>query len=1041
MDGKLLLDSQVLKSLRKKRGLSQSAMAEKSMSAGAPVSLATIKRAELGKPILYRTATSIAAFFDVEITDITLDSAENESSVSDNTSLDSVVSNRAGNIVGREFELLQLEQALSVIKHSQLGRVIYIRGVTGIGKSYLINAFESKVNSEATSYISVKLNSDVSNDWASSLKPLLALLLDLPNDVDFDRDPISFVALLKKKGLDQQDIFHLCTMLSVAMPPELENESEAMSYFSQNESENKLLLRLIKEYKKALVVAVEDIHWASDKLLLTLRYITANIVNLPVLLLLTSRIENDPIDAIWRSSILNTPFNTMDLPPLNNVDATALTKTLQSFDAEYTEQCIKLSGGNPLFLQQLLLNYPQSLGGTPATVSELAAARLRGLGDHDRLLLSAASLIGDTFSLDVLCFLLELDTCDCGPLVSAFFITPIDEDEYQFCHVLIRHGVADSIDDEQKNKWHKRLADWFSDKNKVSYAYHLSQTRNHDAQSVLIDAAEKFIDQYNYADALSVIDRALTLDDSRENLFKLLITKGDLLHRLDLSEKSINYFQQAQKIAETIPEKVISGVGLAHALAVIGRLALAEKILAETNAYEFDAGELKLTAKVDFIGSSLQVLGSQLDGSFVADDVDLSYLNNNDLVMPPEAKESKGSKNLPSVKVGILHSLTGFMKELEEGVLRTTLMAIGEINNSGGLLGHYLVPEIVDCQSSDEGFEQAANSLINDPDIVTFFGTSTSSSRRRVKPIIEKHNHLLVYPFHYEGLESSSNIAYMGPAPSQQALPAVDWMYKNGSRKFYLLGSDYVYPRVTNKLIRARLDDLPGASVVAEAYTPLGGTDFDAIIRDIKSKDIDGIILTLVGFEPNKSFLAQLHQMGVSIQTLPTLSLVLSEENLPFIPVEHIQGIYTLFSYFQNIDSPINEEFVRKFKHIFGSNKRIGGYMESAYSGVHVWAKGVQKAGEFSPLKILESMKGVSHYAPGGIAYLDETNNHVWRHARLAQVGEDGEYHVKWSSENPIQPDPYPLKEKKMDWDQVLETVYEAMGDKWENLDDEIRTS
>ncbi|WNO07719.1 transporter substrate-binding protein [Teredinibacter sp. KSP-S5-2] len=1024
-DGKLQLDAKKLKSLRKKSGLSQEALANRCFAAGQQISLATIKRAELGRPILYRTAKCLASYYNTTLEDIIVNTEDKTTQSMPNDELNA-------NIVGRSFELKQLEQVANTVESAESGSVVYIRGVAGIGKTHLINTFLAKLPCEQFHPVTICLSSNKNSNWTETLAHILTSLLDVTLPLDTERDINELEKTLKNKGFNQGEIFHIFSLINIPVPSHIKKCCSKMSYFSISENENKILLKLIDDTNKTVVLVVEDIHWASSKLLLTLRYLCANLNKHRALLLLSSRMENDPLDSIWRSSIINTPFFTMDIIPLTPRDAESLTKAHPIEDEKYIQQCINLAEGNPLFLKQLLFNYPQRLGATPSSITELTITRLKGLSPADQEAVCAASVIGDSFSFDELAYTLNRKEFNTENLINSYFIYPIENNDFRFSHALIRQGVYDSIDTQLKSFWHERLAQWFKDRNPVNYAFHLSKVRHTNASEALANAAQNFLKTCNYSDALNLIDQAISLNKSPQEQYQLLITKGFILQRLDLAEKSITLFQQAHQIAQTNQDKAESEIALASALLSAGRETEADEKIKKTQ------GQYAAILSEE-LGNRLKQIADAIENSKHEDCSEAivpDYQATLEKLTLSSSKEltyaNKKSGQLSPVKVGILHSLSGFLKELEEGVLRATLLAISEINNHGGLLGRPILPIIEDSGSNAQGFEDAVKKLIDDEHIVSFFGCSTSSSRKRVKPIIEQAKQLLVYPFQYEGIETSENIAYVGPAPNQQALPAVDWLLQNNHRKFFLVGSDYIYPRVTNKLIDARLKE-HDTSEVHQAYVPLGETNFTPVVKQIKHSNADTVIITLVGLEANKAFFKELHKENISPKDLTVLSLVLSENDLCEIPTDHVVGVYTLFSYFQNIDSPINEDFVRKYKHAFGKNARIGGYMESAYTGVHLWAKAVQKSGSFTPSEIIQSMKGISLIAPGGIAYFDENNNHVWRKVRLARVGEDGEYHIEWESDSPIPPSPFPLREHNIDWEVFIEEERKILGEKWEN--------
>ncbi len=1029
MDGKLRLNANKLKSLRKKKSISQETMANQCFSSGQQISLATLKRAELGRPILYRTAKCLASFFSVELNDILEDIPNSNSHYKSNGNIHNL---NKKPLIGRQYETQQLEQALEIIRNKNSGRLVYIRGVAGIGKTHLVTYFLNNINSEEFQTITIKLNSKKGKNGNDSLKPLLLNLIDLPRELDCEKESDKIKKNLEKYDLNNNEIFHYFTLIGVTAPKETCNDKGSSTYYSISENENNLLIKLIDTSKKRVVLTVEDIHWASNKLLLILRHLSSKLSNLPLLLVLTSRLENDPLDSIWRSGVLNTPLTTLDISPLNPEDAKQITLEHEIDDSAYVQQCVTLSEGNPLFLLQLLVNYPQRLGAIPASVSELTLTRLKLLSPANQEAICAAALIGDEFSIETLYYLIKQDSVDTLELTYHYFIYPSDEGKYTFSHSLIRQGVLESIDDPIKAIWHRRLTEWYKYKNHSDYAYHLSKTKGKASSGKMIDAAKEFIEKYNYADALDLVNKAIKQDDDISHKYQLYLTKGEILQRLDLAEKSIMIFQQAIELSHTEEQASHAQIALASAYISAGRFKEANYIvnLIESEFLHYLSKEDK--NKINHIKTSI---GNKKKG-MTNEQPDTAEI----LQSLTEIKQHSNPCNnvdklspLPKQKVGVLHSLTGFMKELEEGVLRSTLLAISEINNQGGLLGHQIEPIIEDSHSSDEGFEKAAHKLLETSEIATIFGCSTSSSRKRVKPLIEKEKQLLVYPFQYEGIESSNHIAYVGPAPNQQALPAAEWLVEQGNTTFMLLGSDYIYPRVTNKLIKEILNSA-NTSVEAELYVPLGHCEFEDIIHTIKTTPCDAIIITLVGLEANQRFFEALSQSGISPKAQTILSLVLSENDLCEIPSKQVEGVYSVFSYFQNIESPLNEDFVRKYKHTFGAHSRIGGYMESAYTGVHLWANAVQRAEEFTPGKIMEAMKGSSLYAPGGIAYFDEENNHVWRNIRLARVGSDGEYHILWESENPIRPDPYPLKEKNIDWDDYIQGEKRQLGGKWENI-------
>ena len=750
----------------------------------------------------------------------------------------------------------------------------------------------------------------------------------------------------------------------------------------------------------------------------------------------SARLENDPLDALWRSNILSTPFITLDLSPLSVKDAEKLAAQFPKIDKDYKQQCLELANGNPLFLEQLLLNFPLKVGELPSSIHSLVSSKLKDLNETDRNAISLASVIGEKLDLDLICHLLDLSEYDPSELVRNHLLQASSND-YIFCHKLIQDSIYNQISNHQKVMWHSQIASWFKSKDNAQYARHLSNASHNLAPLAFIEAAEELISKNNYVDALDLVDRALNIDPQQKQLYALLLLKGALLQSLELPEKALAYFRDATEQAYDKASIARANAHLAILYTHLNRQTEAKNYLDCFEMDDLDDNDLYLSAQLQ---NCIESIESQFNAPlpFSESETINNLIHSSDIsetlhtVNKGQTKSTSDSEE--EIHVGILHSQTGFLKELEAGVLRCTLMAINEINNQGGLLGRRIKPILVDGESIDNVFASRAQELVDNKDIVTIFGCSTSSSRKCVKPIIESTNHCLIYPFQYEGIESSENIAYVGPTPNQQVFPAIDWLLSKGKRRFALIGSDYIYPKVTNKIIKEKLKK-SRADIVTEHYIPLASTDFDQALTEIQAKQPDAIISTIVGFDGNQALLEGIDRFNFSKQETQFLSLVLSEDDLTHLPGKHVKGIHTVFSYFQNINDSINDDFVRRYKNIFGVNQRIGGYMESAYTGVHLWAKAVQKANSHEPNKILAAMKGTSYYAPGGMVYLDEDNNHVWRHTRIAVVDDNKEYKILWNSPGPIKPEPYPSSLHNIDWDDYLKSIQDNYDGKWENID------
>jgi urea transport system substrate-binding protein len=358
------------------------------------------------------------------------------------------------------------------------------------------------------------------------------------------------------------------------------------------------------------------------------------------------------------------------------------------------------------------------------------------------------------------------------------------------------------------------------------------------------------------------------------------------------------------------------------------------------------------------------------------------------------------------IKVGVLHSLSGTMSISEVAVKDGTLMAIDEINAKGGLLGKKIVPVIEDGASDWPTFAEKAKKLILKDKVAVVFGCWTSASRKAVLPVFEKNDHLLFYPVQYEGLEASKNIVYTGAAPNQQIMPSVTWLLGKGKKKFYLLGSDYVFPRTANLIIKAQLK-AEGGELVGEEYTPLGHTEYSTVISKIKAAKPDVIYNTLNG-DSNVAFFKQLRAAGVTSAEIPVMSVSIAEDELRGIGAEICAGDYAAWNYFMSMDTPENKVFVEKYKARYGADRVTDDPIEAGYFGVYLWAEAVKKAGSTDVGKVREAVRGVQFAAPEGAVAVDPVNNHTSKIVQIGQIKKDGQFDIVWTTGKPVTPDPFP---------------------------------
>jgi len=299
-------------------------------------------------------------------------------------------------------------------------------------------------------------------------------------------------------------------------------------------------------------------------------------------------------------------------------------------------------------------------------------------------------------------------------------------------------------------------------------------------------------------------------------------------------------------------------------------------------------------------------------------------------------------KKEETIKVGILHSLTGHLAQYEKPVVNATILAIEEINKNGGILGKKINPIIRDGKSESFYFAKEAHALITQEKVAVIFGCWSSSDRKAVRPIVEKYNSLLFYPVQSEGLEDSPNIVYTSTVPNQQAIPATTWCLQNLGNKFFLVGSDELFPRATNEIIKDTIALFNG-TVVAEEYISPKNKNLDLLIQKILETKPQVIINTIIGLD-NLTFFMKMRKAGITSEKIPTMSLCIDESELQKHGVEYMVGDYSAWSHFQSIERPENKIFVEKIQKRYGHDFTISDAMEAAYFGVHLWKQAVQKA-------------------------------------------------------------------------------------------------
>ncbi|HEY9623676.1 MAG TPA: urea ABC transporter substrate-binding protein [Crinalium sp.] len=363
-----------------------------------------------------------------------------------------------------------------------------------------------------------------------------------------------------------------------------------------------------------------------------------------------------------------------------------------------------------------------------------------------------------------------------------------------------------------------------------------------------------------------------------------------------------------------------------------------------------------------------------------------------------------------TIKVGILHSLSGTMAISEKSVVDSTQLAIEQINAAGGVLGKKIEAIVEDGASDWPTFAEKATKLIDEDQVVVIFGCWTSASRKAVLPVFEAKNHMLFYPVQYEGQECSKNIFYTGAAPNQQIEPSVDWLLENKGKDFYLVGSDYVFPRTANTIIKAQLE-AKGAKTVGEDYLPLGNTEVSPIIAKIRSAlPNGGVIYNTLNGDSNVAFFKQMQGAGLTPDKYPVMSVSIAEEEVQAIGKEYLLGQYAAWNYFMTVESPENEAYVKAFKEKYGESRVTNDPMEAAYISVNIWKKAVEKAGAAGTPSDLEAVRSAAYgqemAAPEGPVKMNP-NHHISKTVRIGEVRDDGLFEIVYATEKPVDPVPW----------------------------------
>ena len=381
-----------------------------------------------------------------------------------------------------------------------------------------------------------------------------------------------------------------------------------------------------------------------------------------------------------------------------------------------------------------------------------------------------------------------------------------------------------------------------------------------------------------------------------------------------------------------------------------------------------------------------------------------------------------GASAADTIKVGILHSLSGTMAISETALKNVALMTIEEINASGGVMGKQLEPVVVDPASNWPLFAEKARQLLTQDKVAVVFGCWTSVSRKSVNPVFKELNGLLFYPVQYEGEELEKNVFYTGAAPNQQAIPAVEYLMSEeggGAKRWVLLGTDYVYPRTTNKILRAFLHSKGVKDEdIMEEYTPFGHSDYQTIIANIKKFAAAGkktAVVSTINGDSNVPFYKELGNQGLKATDVPVVAFSVGEEELRGVDTKPLVGHLAAWNYFMSVKNPTNAAFIKKYKAWAAANGVpnadtvvTNDPMEATYVGIHMWKQAVEQAKTTDVDAVIGALGGQTVKAPSGFTLtMDKTNHHLHKPVLIGEVRSDGQFSVVWKTDEPIRAQPW----------------------------------
>jgi urea transport system substrate-binding protein len=364
-------------------------------------------------------------------------------------------------------------------------------------------------------------------------------------------------------------------------------------------------------------------------------------------------------------------------------------------------------------------------------------------------------------------------------------------------------------------------------------------------------------------------------------------------------------------------------------------------------------------------------------------------------------------------------------------MVNALVLATEEVNQAGGVLGRPVELVIADGRSDEHEFARLADKLLTQDKVQAIFGCWSSSSRKRVTAACARHQSLLIYACLGEGLELSDHMVNVGGAANQQMQPAVNWAFTElHCRRFFLVGSDYLYSHAAHQILRGYLDKL-GATVVGEEYVPLEGTKFAPIIASIQEKKADVIFNTVDG-SSNVALFQALRGAGIRPHQLPTFWLSIGEDDMSALRLADLVGDYEAGPYFQSIDAPANHAFHKRYAARYPGRPHIDDETQASYCSLHMWKLAAEKAGSAEPLRVREAFRGLTYEAPEGRMRIDEHNLYAWRMARVGRFTDKHEFEVVFTTPRPLAPQPFPDFRSRAQWEEFTQSLYQRWGGCWE---------